>query len=73
MEWRLPSGRRLWVEIDGVGHMEVVQWYDDLLRAAEIQAAGTDDAPVRLPAIACRVDPDRVDALLRIHLGLVSL
>jgi hypothetical protein len=73
IEWRLPDGRTLWVEIDGVGHMEVAQWYDDLLRAAEIQAAGIDGAPVRLPSMACRADPDRVEALLRLHLGLVSL
>jgi hypothetical protein len=71
-KWRLPDGGRLWVEIDGVGHMEVTRWYDDLMRAAEIRAAGAEDAPVRLPATACRVEPDRVEALLRIHLGLVS-
>jgi hypothetical protein len=52
--------------------MEVTRWYDDLMRAAEIRAAGAEDAPVRLPATACRVEPDRVEALLRIHLGLVS-
>jgi hypothetical protein len=73
IEWRLPDGRALWVEIDGVGHMEVSQWYDDLLRAAEIHAAGTSGGPVRLPAVACRAEPDRVDALLRVLLGVVSL
>ncbi len=72
VEWRLPDGRVLWVEIDGVGHLEVSQWYDDLLRAAEIQAAGQPTGPVRLPSMACRADPDRVEALLRLFLGLVS-
>jgi hypothetical protein len=71
--WRLPNGHRLWVEIDGMGHLDVSRWYDDLLRAAEIQAAPDGgDAPVRLPASACRVDPDRVEAILRSLLGLVS-
>lgn len=73
VEWRLPSGRRLWVEIDGVGHLDVERWYDDLLRAAEIQAVGRDDAPVRLPAMACRAEPDHLEALLRALLGLVRL
>jgi hypothetical protein len=73
VEWRLANGRRLWVEIDGIGHMDVMRWYDDLLRAAEIQAAPDgEDAPVRLPAAACRADPDRVEAILRSLLGLVS-
>jgi hypothetical protein len=73
VEWRLANGTRLWVEIDGIGHMEATRWYDDLLRAAEIQAAPDGgDAPVRLPAAACRADPDRVEAILRSLLGLVS-
>jgi hypothetical protein len=73
VEWRLANGKRLWVEIDGIGHMEAARWYDDLLRAAEIQAAPDGgDAPVRLPAAACRADPDRVEAILRSLLGLVS-
>ncbi len=71
-EWRLGDGRCLWVEIDGIAHLEVSQWYDDLLRAAEIRAAGEQEGPVRLPAMACRADPDRVEALLRLLLGLVS-
>ena len=71
--WHLPNGRRLWVEIDGIGHLEVSRWYDDLLRAAEIQAAPDGgEAPIRLPAAACRVDPDRIEAILRPLLGLVS-
>jgi hypothetical protein len=71
--WRLPNGGQLWVEIDGMGHLDVSRWYDDLLRTAEIQAAPDGgDAPVRLPAAACRADPDRVEAILRSLLGLVS-
>ena len=73
IEWRLPGGRRVWVEIDGIGHMDAARWYDDLLRTAEIQAVGDDEAPLRLPATACRAEPDRIEALLRAHLGLVSL
>jgi hypothetical protein len=64
VEWHLPGRRPLAVEVDGVGHMEVERWYDDLLRAAEVQASdGTSVVP--LPALACRVEPDRVAALLR--------
>ncbi|MEJ5868414.1 hypothetical protein WDV85_11785 [Pseudokineococcus sp. 5B2Z-1] len=32
-EWRLPDGRRVLLEVDGVGHLDPARWYDDLLRA----------------------------------------
>lgn len=66
VEWRLPSGRRVVAEIDGVGHLEVTRWYDDLLRAAEIVAPG--EQLIRFPATAARVEPDRAVAVLRRHL-----
>lgn len=70
VEWRLPDGRRLALEIDGVGHLEVERWYDDLLRAAELMASGGTDGPLlRLPAIACRTEPDRVARILRVLLA----
>lgn len=72
VEWRLPDGRRLVLEIDGIGHMEVERWYDDLLRAAELMAAGSTDGPLlRLPAIACRTEPDRVARILSVLLAPV--
>ncbi|AEG43174.1 hypothetical protein [Isoptericola variabilis] len=64
-EWTLPGGRRLHVEIDGVGHMEVGRWYDDLMRDAELLP---DERTVRLrfPAMAVRAEPERVvDVLAR--------
>lgn len=64
IEWELPSGRRVCVEIDGIGHMDVQRWYDDLLRSAELRAVdGTSVLP--LPAMAYRIEPDRVARLLR--------
>ena len=66
VEWRLPDGRRIALEIDGIGHMEVERWYDDLLRAAELMAGGGTDGPLlRIPALAYRIEPDRVERLLR--------
>ncbi|MEJ5946415.1 hypothetical protein WDZ17_14045 [Pseudokineococcus basanitobsidens] len=61
--WVLPDGRRVALEVDGVGHLDQDRWYDDLLRAAEVCAPG--ETVVRLPARALRVDVERVVALLR--------
>ena len=72
VEWRLPDGRRLALEIDGIGHMQVERWYDDLLRAAELMASGGTEGPlIRLPAIACRTEPERVAQILRVLLAPV--
>lgn len=65
--WVLADGRRVLVEVDGVGHLEHDRWYDDLLRAAEVSQPG--EVVLRLPARALRVEPGRVVALLRRHLG----
>ncbi|MGH8894178.1 MAG: hypothetical protein ACRDWY_12885 [Actinomycetes bacterium] len=70
VEWRLPDGRSLIVEIDGVGHVDVDRWYEDLLRTAELVAGGSAE-PLRLPALAVRLEPDRIERILRILLGLV--
>ncbi|WP_425956275.1 hypothetical protein [Xylanimonas sp. McL0601] len=67
VEWRLGGGRRLVVEIDGIGHMERDRWYDDLLRDAEI-GADARTIRIRLPAMAARYEPDRVAAIVRHHL-----
>lgn len=65
VEWRLRDGRRFALEIDGIGHMEVEQWYGDLLRAAALMAGGGTDGPLlRLPALAYRLEPARVAAIL---------
>jgi hypothetical protein len=68
VEWSVGEGRRVVVEVDGIGHMERDRWYDDLLRDAEIGSeAGT--VRVRLPAMAARREPQRVVAIVRRHLG----
>ncbi|MFP5346158.1 MAG: hypothetical protein ACLGIA_03920 [Actinomycetes bacterium] len=64
--WRLWGGRTVTLEIDGVGHMDVERWYDDLLRAAEVTAPG--ETMLRLPAMAARTEPERVTAILRRYL-----
>ncbi|WP_299037908.1 hypothetical protein [uncultured Pseudokineococcus sp.] len=65
--WVLDDGRRVLLEVDGVRHVEEARWYDDLLRAAEVAQPG--EVVLRLPARALRVEPARVVALLRRHLG----
>lgn len=65
VEWRV-GGRRVLVEIDGIGHLEVTRWYDDLMRAAEVTRPG--EVMLRLPALAARLEPDRVVAALTPHL-----
>ncbi|MFE6236690.1 hypothetical protein [Cellulosimicrobium sp. NPDC057862] len=72
VEWRLADGRRLVVEIDGVGHMENRRWYDDLLRDAEL-GADTRTVRLRLPATAARHEPERVLAIVRRHLADLAL
>ncbi|WP_298801233.1 hypothetical protein [uncultured Pseudokineococcus sp.] len=65
-EWQLADGRRVLLEVDGVGHLDPRRWYDDLLRAAEVSRPG--ETVLRLPALALRLDEARVVALLRAHL-----
>ena len=62
----MPAGRRLLLEIDGVGHLEVSRWYDDLMRAAEV--VNGSEVLIRIPAMAARTEPERVVAVLRRHL-----
>ena len=72
VEWRLRNGSRLVVEVDRVGHMEREQWYDDLLRDAEL---GSDARTVRIriPAGAARHEPERVLAIVRRHLAALAV
>jgi hypothetical protein len=64
VEWRLPGGRRVILEVDGIHHLGVEQWYDDLLRQAEVSRPGRDWV-VRIPASAIRLEPLRVVDILR--------
>jgi len=68
--WRLAGGRILALEIDGIGHLDPERWYGDLLRTAELVAGGLSQ-PLRLPATAVRLEPDRIERILRILLGVV--
>lgn len=68
VEWHLADGRRLVVEVDGIGHIEPRRWYDDLMRTAELPD-GVGTGLVRVPATAVRCDPDRVLAILRRRLA----
>jgi very-short-patch-repair endonuclease len=65
VHWEVSKGSVV-LEIDGVGHLEVERWYDDLLRAAEVSGPG--ETVLRLPAAAARLEPQRVVAILRRHL-----
>ncbi len=71
VEWRLRGGGRLVVEVDGVGHMEREQWYDDLLRDAEL-GSDTRTIRIRIPAGAARHEPERVLAIVRRHLAALD-
>jgi hypothetical protein len=62
-EWELADGSVVGLEIDGIHHMEVGQWYADLMRQAELLRSGRHRI-LRLPAMAVRLDPRRVVAIL---------
>jgi hypothetical protein len=63
-EWELGSGVVVGLEVDGTHHMEAGQWYDDLMRQSEL-VLPFGHRLLRVPALALRLEPDRVVALLR--------
>lgn len=63
-EWDLGEGRTVQLEVDGVHHQEVGQWYDDLLRQSELVVPARHRV-IRIPAMALRLERDRVIAILR--------
>lgn len=63
VEWRLPDGRVVAVEVDGAHHMSARQWSADQLRQNEIVIDGT--IVLRYPAVVVRDEPDLVAAQLR--------
>ncbi|MGC5166980.1 hypothetical protein [Luteimicrobium sp. DT211] len=71
VEWRLRDGGRLVVEVDGVGHLAHEQWYDDLLRDAEL-GSDAETVRIRILAGAARHEPDRVLAIVRRHLSALD-
>lgn len=62
-EFRLPQGRLLVVEIDGIGHLEVSTWHADIARHNEI-AASTGAMILRVSGWEVRNDPDPFFELL---------
>jgi hypothetical protein len=63
VEWTLPDGSVVVLEVDGVGHLEQTQWYDDLMRQAELLLPRRH-LVIRLPASAVRLEPQRVIDIL---------
>lgn len=53
---------RLAAEIDGMGHLSVGRWIDDMARSNEVVVDG--DAVLRFPAILIRTRPDVVEDVL---------
>ncbi|HZZ96506.1 MAG TPA: hypothetical protein VFE19_05815 [Jatrophihabitantaceae bacterium] len=52
VEWELPDGRILVVEVDGAIHVEPLEWYNDQLRQNEVVIGGS---PVlRYPSVIVR-------------------
>ncbi len=71
-EFRLPDGRLLIVEIDGVGHFELGQWQADLTRNNGL-AVATGALIMHVTGWEVRNDPDPFFALLEATLGGVVL
>ena len=63
VEWQLPDGRRVAVEVDGAHHMAAGQWERDQLRQNQIVLDGT--VVLRFPATVVRDQPELVAAQLR--------
>jgi hypothetical protein len=70
VEWQLPDGRILILEVDGGFHMEVEHWEDDIAR--QRQLSHRDRIIVRCTARELRDDLDRVARDL-IRLGVLQL
>jgi hypothetical protein len=63
VEWRLPDGRVVAVEVDGALHLNARQWVDDQLRQNEVVLGGT--VVLRFPSVVVREEPWLVVAQLR--------
>ncbi len=63
VEWRLPDGRVVAVEVDGALHLAARRWYDDQLRQNEVVIAGT--IVLRYPSAVVRNEPHVVLGQLR--------
>ena len=68
-EWRLSDGRVVVLEVDGLFHMDVGQWEDDLARQRAL--SGTGRIIIRCTSRELRDEPERLAADLR-RLGVPS-
>jgi hypothetical protein len=63
VEWRLPDGRVLVVEVDGGVHLVAAQLWEDQLRQNDLVLQG--DMVLRYPSFIVRTEPRLVIAQLR--------
>lgn len=63
VEWDLPGGAKVVVEVDGALHLVPAKWWDDQLRQNEVVIAG--DAVLRFPSAIVRTAPAVVLSQLR--------
>ena len=63
VEWVLPNGRRVVVEVDGALHLAPKRWWEDQLRQNELVIGG--DAVLRFPSVIVRCEPALVVDQLR--------
>ena len=70
--WIRTDGRRVVVEVDGRGHIEVERWEDDLMRANDV-TIGDQAIVLRVPGTLARAEPRRVLAQVSRALGLGEL
>lgn len=63
VEWRLPDGRVVAVEVDGALHLDARQWVDDQLRQNALVLDGT--IVLRFPSVVVREEPNLVVEQLR--------
>jgi hypothetical protein len=67
VEWVLPDGRHVVVEVDGALHLIAQRWWDDQLRQNELVIGG--DLVLRYPSVVVRCHPAIVlDQLRRVLL-----
>jgi hypothetical protein len=68
VEWPLPDGRRVVVEIDGAVHLTARHWFDDQLRQNEIVLDGA--LMLRYPSVVVRTEEALVIGQLRRAIGV---
>ena len=62
VEWKLPDGRILVVEVDGALHLAAKRWFDDQLRQNELTLSGS--LVLRYPSVIVRTEEPLVVAQL---------